>query len=55
MYLVADISLGVGVLALGAATVVVLTSGSSKKKEAAYAVDVQPRPSGAFATVSGSF
>jgi len=55
LYLVADISLGVGVVALGAATVVALSSGSSKKKESAYAVDVQPGPSGALATVSGSF
>ncbi len=57
LYLVADISLGVGVVALGAATWVALSSGSSKEKptETAYVVDVKPTPSGAFATVSGSF
>jgi hypothetical protein len=57
LYLVADISLGVGVAALGAATFIALSSGSSKEKpsEAAYVVDVSPTPSGAFATVSGSF
>jgi hypothetical protein len=57
LYLVADISLGVGVVALGAATWIALSSGSSKEKpnEAAYVVDVKPTPSGAYATVSGSF
>ncbi len=57
LYLVADISLGVGVAALGAATWFALSSGSSKEKprEAAYVVDVTPTRSGAFATVSGSF
>jgi hypothetical protein len=57
LYLVADISLGVGVAALGAATWIALSSGSSKEKpsEAAYVVDVTPTRSGAYATVSGKF
>jgi hypothetical protein len=57
LYLIADISLGVGVVALGAATWIALSSGSSKEKssETAYVIDVKPTPSGAFATVSGSF
>ena len=58
LYLVADISLGVGIVGLGAATWVALSAGSSKEKtpsESAYVVDVQPAPNGAYATVSGSF
>jgi hypothetical protein len=57
LYLVADISLGVGIVTLGAATIVALSSGPSKEKtkSSAYSVDVSPSRSGAFATVSGSF
>jgi hypothetical protein len=57
LFLAADISLGVGVAALGAATWIAFASGSSKARpnEAAYAIDVTPTRSGAFASVTGSF
>jgi hypothetical protein len=58
MYTVADISFGVGVAALGVATYLFVTSGATKEKpptRAAYVFDVQPKPSGAFASVSGLF
>jgi hypothetical protein len=58
LYLAADISLGVGVVALGTATILALSSGGSSKEkpaEAAYVVDVHPTPSGAFASLSGAF
>jgi hypothetical protein len=59
LYLAADISLGVGIAALGAGvTWLALSSGSNKEKppaQAAYVFDVQPTPSGAFATVRGAF
>jgi hypothetical protein len=56
LYTTADISIGVGVAALGVATYLFVT-GSTKEKAPArgYAFDVQPTPSGAFATVSGAF
>lgn len=58
LYTTANISIGVGVAALGVATYLFVTSGPSKEKpptRASYSVDVQPTPSGAFATVSGVF
>ena len=58
LYLAANISLGVGIAALGAGvTWLALGSGSSKEKptQAAYAIGVNPTPSGAFATVRGTF
>jgi hypothetical protein len=58
LYTTANVSIGVGVAALGVATYLFLTSGPSKEKpptQAAYSVDVQSTPSGAFATVSGVF
>ncbi len=58
LYIAGNISLGVGIAALGASvTWLALGSGSNKEKPAqtAYALDVQPTPSGALATVSGAF
>jgi hypothetical protein len=58
LYLVADISLGIGVAALGTGVVWLLASPSSKEKpptQASYKFDVRPTPSGGYATVSGSF
>jgi hypothetical protein len=60
LYLAADVSLGVGVAALGAAYWVYAAGRSSSAKEEqatqeAYRIDVQPARSGAVATVSGSF
>jgi hypothetical protein len=63
MYLAADVSLGVGVVALVASTWL-FASGSSSAEERAMApaarkrpvvVDVKPGPAGAVATVSGAF
>lgn len=58
-YTAANISIGIGAAAVGVATVLLLTSGPSKTEkpptQASYKVDVQPTPSGAFATVSGQF
>jgi hypothetical protein len=57
LYLMADISLGVGVAALGSG-ILWLAMGSKKEKgpaQSAYSVDVKPTPAGAFATVSGTF
>jgi hypothetical protein len=65
MYLAADISLGIGVVALATSTWLFLRSGSSSSEEVASSssaprrpkmvLDVKPAPSGAFATVSGAF
>jgi hypothetical protein len=58
LYLAADVSLGVGVAALGTATYLFLQSGSDREKtpsSTAYVVDVVPSRSGAFASVSGVF
>ncbi|MDB4934896.1 MAG: uncharacterized protein JWP87_1868 [Labilithrix sp.] len=57
MYIAADVSLGVGVVALGLATVLLATRSSEAKPpaRAAYVVDVKPAPNGAFTTLSGSF
>jgi len=58
LYLAADISLGVGVAALGVATWLYLSnSGDADPSEdrAGLTVDVNPIPSGAFASVAGSF
>jgi hypothetical protein len=58
LYLAADISLGVGIAALGAGVTWLALSGSNKEKpptQASYLFDVQPTKSGAFATVSGAF
>jgi len=56
LYTTADISIGVGVAALGVATYMFVT-GSTKEKPPSrgYAFDVQPTPSGAFASASGAF
>lgn len=59
MYLAADISLGVGLASLGAATYFYLSSMNSTEEKApkrsAYMIGVQPTPSGFFASASGSF
>jgi hypothetical protein len=59
LYIAADISAGVGVLALAASTWLFVRSGSSSTEVAAksrsYVLDVKPTSSGAFATVSGAF
>jgi hypothetical protein len=56
-YLAADIALGAGIAALGVSTILFATSGSKETppSHSAYAIQVNPTPSGAFATVSGSF
>jgi hypothetical protein len=56
MYTAANISIGVGVVALGVATVLFATSGSSKSSsKSAYTLNLEPTPSGGFASVSGKF
>jgi hypothetical protein len=57
MYIAADISLGVGVVALGAATWLYLTRPEIEDTTSAqtYHFDVKPLASGAFATVGRSF
>jgi hypothetical protein len=58
LYTTANISIGVGAAALGVATYLFLTSGSNNERPPSrvpYAFDLQPTPSGAFATVSGAF
>jgi hypothetical protein len=57
LYTAADLSFGVGLAAIGISTYLLATSASSERtpSRAAYAVDVMPTPSGAFATVAGSF
>jgi hypothetical protein len=58
LYFAADVSLGVGAVGLGLATYLFLKPRYTKENpptRAAYTVDVQPTPSGAFATVSGAF
>jgi len=60
MYLAADVSLGVGIAALGTATYLFLQSRSSSAEEppaqsASYVIDVAPAKKGVFARVSGAF
>jgi hypothetical protein len=58
LYFAADVSLGVGVVGLGLASYLFLKpryATENPPTRAAYTVDVQPTPSGAFATVSGVF
>ncbi len=58
MFIVADVTLGVGVLALGAATWLYLAdSGGDEKSpsEQAYSFDLRPTPSGGYASVRGAF
>jgi hypothetical protein len=57
LYLEADISLGVGVVALGTATWLLLRPHSSEeasRKSVGYAFSVEPTASGALATVGGA-
>jgi hypothetical protein len=59
LYLAADVSLGVGVAALGTATYLFFQSSSGREKPAAqtasYVVDVAPSKAGVYASVSGVF
>jgi hypothetical protein len=58
LYIAADISLGVGIAALGTATYLFLTSKSSKENTAAqspYIFNVQPTHAGGYASVAGRF
>jgi hypothetical protein len=59
LYLGADISLGVGVAALGTATYLFFQSNSGREKPAgqaaSYVVDVAPSRAGVYASVSGVF
>jgi len=58
LYTAASVSIGVGLAAVGVATYLFATSSPSRDKPtpaSAYFLDVQPAPSGAFATVSGAF
>lgn len=58
LYVAADISIGVGVAALGVASFLYFTGNHAKENPAihtGYAIDVEPTPKGVFATVSGAF
>jgi hypothetical protein len=58
LYLGADIAGGIGAAALATSLIWFIASPSSKEKapsQASYRVDVQPSPSGGYASVSGSF
>jgi hypothetical protein len=62
LYLMANISLGVGAVALAGATYLFIRNRATSsevatrnKKHPAYAVDVQPLPSGAVASLRGAF
>jgi hypothetical protein len=62
MYLAADISLGVGIAALGTAATWLILGGSSspspkdeRTSRPRYVVDVRPSPAGGFATFTGTF
>jgi hypothetical protein len=57
MYFVANVSLGVGLAALGTATWLFATHSTDMRPPARsdYAIDVKPTRSGAFASMSGSF
>jgi hypothetical protein len=58
LYFAADVSIGVGVAALGVSTVLFLLPRHSKENpetRSAYTFDVTPTPSGGFATISGKF
>jgi hypothetical protein len=57
LYLASDVSLGVGVAALGVATWLYMRSPSTEKPapQTGYVFDLHPTPSGAFASVKGAF
>jgi hypothetical protein len=58
LYLAADVSIGVGVAALGVATLLFVLPRHAKESaetRTAYTLDVVPTPSGGFATISGKF
>jgi hypothetical protein len=57
LYLAADVSLGVGIVSLIAATWAAASAGPAKEtgNRAAYLMEVTPGRSGAVATVSGRF
>jgi hypothetical protein len=52
--LIADVSLGVGLVAIGAATWILISHWSSSAPPAAARVDVHPLPGGALASVRGT-
>ncbi|HEX3698770.1 MAG TPA: hypothetical protein VH374_25600 [Polyangia bacterium] len=54
LYLIADVSLGVGVAALAATTWIYVAT-RPRRKELAYSLDMRLTPSGAFASVGGRF
>jgi hypothetical protein len=57
LYFAADVSLGAGIVALGAATWLFLQHGSARRtpsRGAGYAFGIQPMSAGAVATVAGS-
>ena len=58
LYVISDVALGVGAAAVGLATVMLIVRGGKGTEKVAgtgYVLDVQPAPSGAFATIRGSF
>ena len=60
MYIAADIALGAGIVAIGAATWLYLSHPDAEEparaeSKQAYRFDVRPLASGAFATVRGAF
>jgi hypothetical protein len=58
LYIAADVSLGAGIVGLGAATWMFLAAEPVKHAQpnpSGYVVDVKPSRSGMFATVSGTF
>ncbi len=58
LYVASDIAIGAGAVAVGVATWLFASSRTTEQAPAshtAYKVDVQPTPSGAFASVSGAF
>jgi hypothetical protein len=55
LYLAADVSLGVGLVALVASTYLFASSGETPPKEEAVSFRINPTPSGAIATIGGAF
>jgi hypothetical protein len=57
LYIAADVGMGVGVVALGVATWLLVSdlSGERAPSRGAYAVDVKPLARGAYATLGGAF
>jgi hypothetical protein len=58
LYVLSDVAFGVGAAAVGLATVMLIVrggKGTEKVARTGYLLDVQPAPSGAFATIRGTF